>query len=106
MLSKVMTDLDEKAGAKIKTAHENTQTEINVRIDEVSSATRDVLNLKKIADSTDRAWFYCVGEEKALRVAVEESEEALVHATQAVDEPCQEQEDRKMFTMELTCDVS
>jgi len=112
-LTKLIGEIEAKVESKIKGGHQDTQVAIDLKIGDLTSATTQAVDEKKTADNLDGAWFDCVTEEKAKRVAIEEAEEALSRAQKAQIAPCQLQEDRKMYTNEpnaeeykFECDIS
>ena len=112
-LTKVIGEIEAKVESKIKAGHQDTQVAIDQKMGDLASATTQAVDEKKTADSKDGAWFDCVSEEKAKRVAIEEAEEALKRAQEAQIAPCQLQEDRKMYGKDpnaeeykFGCDIS
>jgi len=112
-LTKLIGEIEAKVESKIKAGHQDTQVAIDQKIGDLTSATSQAVDEKNTADKMDGAWFNCVSEEKAKRVAIEEAEEALARAQKAQIAPCQLQEDRKMYTNEpnaeeykFECDIS
>jgi len=100
VLTKVIGEIEANVESKIKAGHGYTQAAIKTRIDELNLATTHAVDQKKTSDELDTAWFNCVADEKAKKVAVEEAEAALAAAQKAQIAPCQLQEDRKMFSFE------
>jgi len=112
-LTKVIAQLETDVETKIKSWHLDTQRAIDAAVDALRGATTNAVDEKQTADGLDGAWYSCVTDEKAKRVAIEEAEEALQQARDSQIEPCQQQEDRKATgaqpqadTLKFFCDIS
>jgi len=112
-LTKVIAELETEVETKIKSWHLDTQRAIDAAVDALRGATTNAVDEKQTADGLDGAWYSCVTDEKAKRVAIEEAEEALQQARDSQIEPCQQQEDRKATgaqpqadTLKFFCDIS
>jgi hypothetical protein len=112
-LTKVISEIEQKVEAKIKASHADTQAAIDEKIKELTEETTQAVAQKKVADGSDDSWFNCVRGEKATRVAIEEAEKTLTQSRSNTNEPCQLQEDRKMYSwdpeaaaLKFDCDIS
>jgi len=112
-LSKVISEIGTNVESKIIQGHKQTQAAINQQVDNVKAATTKAVAQKVVADRFDGNWSSCVRNEKVLRVAIEEAEAATQSSRSGVGEPCQLQEDNKMFNakpepadLKFECDIS
>ena len=65
ILLKVINEIETNVESKIKSGHADTQEAINRNIDDLRSATSQVVDRKSEADAADNAWCDCVRDEKA-----------------------------------------
>lgn len=97
-LLEVIQQIESDVETKIVAGFQATQSEVSLRISELTNATTTAVDDKSAADAADNAWFACVSIEKGKREAIEAAEVALQAAEESTVVPCQNQIDRSPYS--------
>jgi len=97
-LRNVITQIELTVDGKIQQAFTDTQTAVTLAISHLDTETEKLMTDKVEADTLDSAWIACVEDEQSALVAVENAKTEAEAAYAATIVPCQQQEDRRMFT--------
>jgi len=103
-LTKVVTEIERIVDKKIKEDHQNTQTAIDGKVQNIRAHTQEAKARHEDAVNLDKTWFECVAEEKAKLELVEQAERSVADSRAALDEPCQRKEDTSDYSVDLAVD--
>jgi len=99
-LNDVIEELQDTVKTTINVSFQQTQKELNDRMDNLVDATTTALGLKDVAYTDDSIYITCVEEEQAKKVLAEAAAKANDDAYYAIEEPCDRQENNKAFSWE------